>query len=168
MGRSSGPSQQSTERGDTLVNACWPLTVHQNDVFGTPKEIGRLPSPLCHGMGERDGPPDAILGAGGGASGTHARCSGSPCAGSGRTPPGRTRWRTGPPSGTCGGARGMLGSWGCPGQEGMLVGVPEVSPPHPYVLWEEEIQYWDRGWFISSGTTRSYLGSITMFSLEKR
>lgn len=62
----------------------------------------------------------------------------------------------------------MLSGWGCPGQEGMLVGVSEVSPPHPYVLWEEEIQYWDRGWFISSGTTRSYLGSITMFSLEKR
>lgn len=38
----------------------------------------------------------------------------------------------------------------------------------PYVLWDEEIQYWDKGWFISSGTTRSYLASITMFSLEKR
>lgn len=50
----------------------------------------------------------------------------------------------------------------------MLVGVPKESPPRPYVLWEEEIQYWDRGWFISSGTTRSYLASITMFSLEKR
>lgn len=50
----------------------------------------------------------------------------------------------------------------------MLMEVPEESPSCPYVLWEEEIQYWDRGWFISSGTTRSYLASITMFSLEKR
>lgn len=50
----------------------------------------------------------------------------------------------------------------------MLTEVPEESPLCPYVLWEEEIQYWDRGWFISSGTTRSYLESITMFSLEKR
>lgn len=50
----------------------------------------------------------------------------------------------------------------------MLMVVPKESPPCPYVLWEEEIQYWDRGWFISSGTTRSYLASITIFSLEKR
>lgn len=48
------------------------------------------------------------------------------------------------------------------------MGITDVSPPCPYVLWEEEIQYWDKGWFISSGTTRSYLASITMFSLEKR
>lgn len=32
--------------------------------------------------------------------GTHVRCSGSPCAGSARTPPARTRSRTDPPSGT--------------------------------------------------------------------
>lgn len=50
----------------------------------------------------------------------------------------------------------------------MLIEVPKETLLCPYVLWEDEIQYWDRGWFISSGTTRSYLASITMFSLEKR
>lgn len=65
--------------------------------------------------------------------------------------------------------RMTISSQGCPGWcDGMLREVPEETPPCPYVLWEEEIQYWDRGWFISSGTTRSYLASITMFSLEKR
>ena len=65
--------------------------------------------------------------------------------------------------------RRTISSQGCPSLgDGMLMEVPKESPPCSYVLWEEEIQYWDRGWFISSGTTRSYLASITMFSLEKR
>lgn len=65
--------------------------------------------------------------------------------------------------------RRTISGQSCPSWvDGMLMEVPEESPSCPYVLWEEEIQYWDRGWFISSGTTRSYLASITMFSLEKR
>ena len=38
----------------------------------------------------------------------------------------------------------------------------------PYVLWEEEIQYWDSGLFMSSGTTVESRGSYIEFSFEYR
>ena len=38
----------------------------------------------------------------------------------------------------------------------------------PYVLCEEEIQYWDSGLFMSSGTTGEERESHTEFSFEKR
>lgn len=37
-----------------------------------------------------------------------------------------------------------------------------------YVLCEEEIQYWDRGLFMSSGTIFRSWGSQMEFSLENR
>lgn len=37
-----------------------------------------------------------------------------------------------------------------------------------YVLWEEDIQYWDIGLFMSSGTTGESRGSHIEFSFENR
>lgn len=93
---------------------------------------------------------------------SHIRCSGSPSWDSGSRLLERIHWKTGHQSGSCESGRMER----CLGSEWLFI--RKYVIPATYVLCEEEIQYWDRGRFMSSWTIGWGRGSQMEFSFENR